>query len=151
MTIWQFNQTLTQRLLSWASTSISTGVSLLLRGNTFQQGVGTQFVGWGVINLLIALIGGRSSRRRAAAPTAYTPATVERETRNLRRILWINTGLDVFYVLGGWQLARTKGKDDARWRGQGWGIILQGAFLFFFDLGHALLLSSPSPQESDHV
>ncbi len=150
MTIWQFNQTLTRRLLSWASTSISTGISLLLRGNPFQQGMGTQFVGWGVINMLIALIGGRSSRQRAAAPDAQEPETIAKETRNLRRLLWINTGLDVFYMLGGWQLARTKGKTDPRWLGQGWGIIVQGAFLFFFDLIHAVLLSDSSTRERTH-
>ncbi len=151
MTIWQFNQTLTRRLLSWASASIATGLSLLLHGSPTQQGVGTQFVGWGVINLLIALIGGRSSRQRAAAPAAHQPETLAKETRNLRRLLWINTGLDVFYMLGGWQLARTKGKADPRWRGQGWGIVAQGAFLFFFDLIHAFILSDWRAKEHDRV
>lgn len=147
MTIWQFHQTLTRRLLSWASASIATGLSLLLRGRPMQQGVGTQFVGWGVINLLIALLGGRSSRRRAAASDANTPETTAKEARNIRRLLWVNTGLDVFYILGGWQLARTKGKTDPRWRGQGWGIVIQGAFLFVFDLIHAFLVPDPSTQE----
>jgi hypothetical protein len=33
---------------------------------------------------------------------------------------------------------RTKGKADAQWRGHGWGIFVQGKFLFWFDLYHAL-------------
>jgi hypothetical protein len=43
----------------------------------------------------------------------------------------------VLYVLGGLWLARTKGEDDEFWRGSGWGIVVQGAFLFVFDLIHA--------------
>ena len=36
-------------------------------------------------------------------------------------------------------LARTKGATDEKMRGQGWGIVLQGLFLFKFDLIHGLL------------
>lgn len=140
MTIWAFQEMVTRRLLAWGSSSMATGAGLLLRGDAFRQGVGVQFAGWGFINMLIAIIGGRSSRRRAELPEANDPATIIRETSNLRRILWINTGLDVLYMLGGWQLTRTKGREDERWRGQGWGIVVQGAFLFFFDLIHALIL-----------
>ena len=41
-------------------------------------------------------------------------------------------------MAGGVWLARTKGREDAGWRGQGWGIVVQGAFLFLFDLYHAM-------------
>ena len=42
-------------------------------------------------------------------------------------------------MLGGFIFARTKGAADEKLRGQGWGIVLQGLFLFKFDLIHALL------------
>ena len=35
-------------------------------------------------------------------------------------------------------LALTLGVDSPFWRGNGWGIVVQGGFLFFFDLLHAL-------------
>ena len=52
----------------------------------------------------------------------------------------VNTGLDVLYVLGGWRAMRGRGSADTRWRGRGLGIVLQGGFLFFFDLLNALAL-----------
>ncbi|MBN1486484.1 MAG: hypothetical protein JW981_02505 [Anaerolineae bacterium] len=55
----------------------------------------------------------------------------------MRRILSVNTGLDVLYVGGGLLVAKSKGRDDDVWRGAGSGIVVQGAFLFFFDLFHA--------------
>jgi hypothetical protein len=67
------------------------------------------------------------------------PAVQAAEKRKLGRILWVNAGLDVFYVLGGASAARTRGADDEHWRGRGVGIMAQGGFLFFFDLVNALL------------
>ncbi|MBM4427863.1 MAG: hypothetical protein FJ031_11590 [Chloroflexi bacterium] len=66
--------------------------------------------------------------------------TAPKETANLKRILLINTALDVFYVAGGIALIFTLGAENPEWRGHGWGIIVQGGFLFFFDLFHALKL-----------
>ena len=66
-----------------------------------------------------------------------------REARNLRRILLINTGLDVLYVTSGVALALTLGVDNPFWRGNGWGIVVQGGFLFCFDLLHALGVPRP--------
>jgi hypothetical protein len=66
-----------------------------------------------------------------------------REARNLRRILLINTGLDVLYVTGGIALALTLGADNPFWRGNGWGVVVQGGFLFAFDLFHALCAPTP--------
>jgi carboxylesterase len=51
--------------------------------------------------------------------------------------LWINTGLDVLYIAGGITLASILGPGNPGWLGHGWGIMVQGAFLFFFDLIHA--------------
>ena len=100
------------------------------------RGVGEQYVGWGVINALIALIGRQgASRQRSAAPSDAAA-----QKRTLSRLLWVNTGLDVLYVLGGWRAMRGRGSADARWRGRGLGIVLQGGFLFFFDLLNALAL-----------
>ena len=56
---------------------------------------------------------------------------------SLRNTLLINAGLDVAYVLGGvYMLSRP----EETWRGAGWGIIVQGAFLLAFDLLHAYLV-----------
>jgi carboxylesterase len=81
---------------------------------------------------------------------------MERESRKLKRTLWINTGLDLLYIAGGIILAATLGGSNPVWGGHGWGIIVQGAFLLFFDLIHAQcvppgLLSQPLQAFNDPV
>ena len=84
-----------------------------------------------------------------------------REARWLSRILWVNTGLDVIYILGGLWLFQTWGEGSSLWQGHGVGIIIQGGFLFLFDLSHAFSLTplasrlapigSPGPPAPTHL
>lgn len=143
MNVWRFQERLTARLLAWAATSIMTGLLLTRRDDEFAKGVGEQFIGWGIINAAIAMFGRRSAQRRRDAPDSGSAQTISVERRNLLRLLRINTGLDVIYIAGGAWAAWTRGADDERWRGRGWGIIVQGAFLFVFDLIHAQRLAQP--------
>ncbi len=137
---------LSGRLMRWAGFSIGTGIALVLtktrdpNARTFNQGVGSQFIGWGAIDGLLAFFGAQYASRKMAEVDGHTQGAQARARRNLRTILSVNTGLDVLYVIGGLWLARHKGKDNAFWRGSGWGIVGQGAFLFIFDLVHALQL-----------
>ena len=61
----------------------------------------------------------------------------------MRKLLWINNALDVVYVAGGTALIILYGNGSVFWRGTGWGIVVQGAFLFAFDLYHALRVPDP--------
>lgn len=134
--IWNFQLRIANRLLLWAKLSIASGfMAILQRG--FWRGLGLQFVVWGLINALIALMGkSNTQKRRQQLPDHNQPHILQRESRNLRGLLWINIVLDLFYILGGsWLASRNPLK--AFQRGNGWGIILQGAFLFCFDLFHA--------------
>ncbi len=124
-----FTQTIMRRLLLWGALSTLGGVLLQFSRKPFWIGVGQQAIGWGVIDTLIALIAGRATSRSFSG-------------RILRRVLLFNAALDVLYMLGGFIFARTKGATDEKLRGQGWGIVLQGLFLFKFDLIHALLTSN---------
>lgn len=136
MSLWRFQQRLTGMLLGWAAASIGVGLALRRGGDALPRGVGEQYVGWGVINALIALIGRQGASRQRSAALSDAAA----QKRTLSRLLWVNTGLDVLYVLGGWRVMRGRGAADAHWRGRGLGIVLQGGFLFFFDLLNALAL-----------
>jgi hypothetical protein len=139
MSIWQFNKTLTQRLLRLNIINIALGLPLLLHGG-FWRGVGSQCIGWGLINIGIALGGNAlTQRRRASLPDPDDPQVVAAEARALRRVLWVNAGLDILYMLGGQRLAATRGADNPLYRGVGRGITLQGGLLFAFDVLHALL------------
>lgn len=139
MNIWQFQNLLTRRLLTINAANILAGL-LVLPAAAFWRGFGTQAVGWGLVNVGIAVFGGRAARRRSLAPDALEQAVMAREARSLCRLLWINAGLDVLYMLGGWQLTRRAAPGDALRRGHGWGIVAQGGLLFVFDVAHALLL-----------
>ena len=132
MSVQPFTQTIMRRLFWWGALSTIGGVILQSTRRPFWIGVGQQAIGWGIIDALIALVAGRSTSKPFSGKT-------------LRRILLFNAGLDILYILGGLSLARTKGATDEKMRGQGWGIVLQGVFLFKFDLIHARLMSSCPP------
>ena len=132
MSLQLFTQTIMRRLLLWGVLSTIGGVILQFTRSPFWIGVGQQAIGWGIIDALIALFAGRPNSEPFSGKT-------------LRLILLFNAALDVLYMLGGLTLARTKGATDEKMRGQGWGIALQGLFLFKFDLIHGLL--APSHEE----
>ncbi|MGQ9491556.1 MAG: alpha/beta hydrolase [Anaerolineae bacterium] len=135
--IWDFQDTLSRRLLLWSALSVVAGAILLLTGGGFWRGFGVQALAWGAIDAAIALFGQRSAARRRARGL-HSAEALAHEATNLRRLLWINTALDVLYVTGGLVLLYTWGAQNPFAAGNGWGIIAQGGFLFFFDLLHAL-------------
>ncbi len=142
MSIWDFQKRLSATLSGWAASSMGSGALMVALGDEYLKGMGEQFVGWGAVNMAIAQVGSRSAARRRTEPDAYTPAVLDEEQRKLSRLLWINAGLDVVYVLGGLYMASTRGADDERWRGRGWGIVAQGGFLLAFDVVQALALAN---------
>lgn len=140
MKLWHFQRRLTGLLLGWAAASIGVGLAVGRGGDALRRGVGEQYAGWGVVNAIIAIVGRRGADRRHSRPDGNTPEAIAAEKRMLSRLLWLNTGLDVLYVLGGRRVMRGRGAGDTHWRGRGLGIVLQGGFLFFFDLLNALAL-----------
>lgn len=138
--IWSFQLSLTRRLMVWSIASIVVGIVFLFFG-TLWRGIGTQFIAWGGIDLLIAIAGRiGTDKRKSRLSLDELTASAPKECANLKRILLINTVLDVLYVCGGLALILTLGATDVFWYGNGMGIILQGGFLFIFDLYHALKL-----------
>ena len=140
MNIWHFSRLVTDRLLRWGVASVVIGVLLQRHRNPLWKGIGTQSAGWGVIDALIALGGGIIMQNKIASlPNPGDEQAQQKEKSSLKMILWGNTALDVFYVLGGAWLARSDKGDGVR-RGHGLGIMLQGGFLFVFDFLHALFI-----------
>ncbi|MFW9831163.1 MAG: DUF6992 family protein [Candidatus Thorarchaeota archaeon] len=106
-------------LIAWSIASIIVGVILLLVPVSLLQGIGLQAFLWGLIDILIAVVGIFRQKEQSAGKAA--------------RFLRINVFLDVGYQLVGlvlivflWQ--------NAFLLGNGVGIIIQGAFLFVVDL-----------------
>lgn len=141
--IWSFQLNLIRRLAIWALLSILLGLAMLIPQSLFWLGIGIQFIAWGVVDGAVAWIGYRSARKRQTNITADQKQQSMQisEKRRLGRILWINTAVDVLYVLGGGYLARIFGATNPFWYGTGIGVIIQGGFLFFFDWLHARRLS----------
>ena len=141
MNIWEFSTVIMRRLLAWAGFSLTTGAAMLAQPDRFWRGVGAQFAGWALVNAAIAVFGDRATtRRQASLPDPLSAPAQSEQRRSLKILLWVNTGLDVLYVLGGLALMRSAAPEERLRRGTGTGIQAQGTFLFFFDLVHALLL-----------
>ena len=138
MDVWTFSSQLTRRLLFWSGLSVLISAAIVFSSNPFLRGLGIQFFAWGVIDAAIAYFGAKASEKKRSRLGGSASAEAEaKESRWLERILWINTGLDVFYVFGGLWLMQTWGMNSLLWKGHGVGIIIQGGFLLFFDFFHA--------------
>jgi len=86
---------------------------------------GVQNIGWGAIDGGIALFA-----KQAIAKKRKTGFDPEKERKNFQKTLLLNTMLDVVYIGVGSVLAAS-GKDKLK--GHGYGVIVQGSFLFLFD------------------
>ncbi len=133
--IYYYQKILSHRLFAWGVLSILVGVILgLIHPALFWKGVGLQSVLWGLVDAAIALFALRGLDKKIQTPPESH--VLRRDASRLQKILWVNTGLDVLYVLGGlWMMS--SGGDDW-WRGMGLGILIQGGFLLLFDALHAI-------------
>ena len=136
MNIFQFQDKVSKRLMRWSIGNIIVGF-LFRFGGKFGKNLGNQFITWGIIDAGIAIAGQIAKRNRIDnMENPGLPEIKAKESANLTKILWLNAGLDIFYIIGGYLLAK-RDKGDGVAKGNGLGIIIQGAFLLFFDAFHA--------------
>ena len=140
--VWSFNRRLTHRLMAWAIPSMVLGLLHQLNRNEFLRALGLQSAVWGGVDAIIAQVGQVSAERKQMAATATTEIA---HATTLRRLLWLNAALDVLYVVVGVLLLRRSKR--AAQRGHGMAVIVQGGFLFLFDMIHAL--RTPRLADSD--
>ncbi len=152
--IWDYQHLISRRLLLWSFISVVAGLLVFGRGD-FWRGFAIQALVWAAVDAVIALFGLRSSLPKLFRPVDL--AAAEKETKKLRKILWVNFGLDVLYIAGGSWLYLFRGVESPFLAGTAVGIIVQGGFLLFFDLWHALNtpLETPLPdlgifKEAEH-
>lgn len=95
---------------------------------------------WGAVNLGLAGVGYYNAIK--GNPSLFSLAQTISEQQSMEKILLLNTGLDIAYLSTGFFL-REKSKSHTnrpeRLYGYGNSLILQGAWLFAFDLGFYLL------------
>jgi hypothetical protein len=103
-------------------------------------------LGWGLINTGIAGLGYYSAMKGDMTMSAVE---LLHENNKLKNILLFNAGLDLAYVASGFYLKereKSATSNKGRLRGFGNSIIMQGAFLFVFDLGMVYHFSKADKQ-----
>ena len=121
---------------SWAIGNITWGLIAQSNSAGIEKGFHQMNAGWNVVNLGIAGLGFLSARKANAAN--FTAAESLKEQHKIEKLLLLNSGLDVGYMMAGLYL-NERGKNRTREKGlqqQGFGrsLLLQGGFLFAFDL-----------------
>ena len=143
---WRHAARISAQLAAWGLASVALGAALLLMGPLawlpaevvpVARGFGIQCLVWGAIDGAIALLGMRDLRRRRAAGEHTEAGGSHAFAARLRKLLRLNAGLDVVYVLAGLALVLL-------WRtpeglGHGLGVMVQGGFLLAFDGWHGWL------------
>lgn len=120
-------------LASWSVANIAWSASQLSQSNSLKQSYHQMNLGWNAVNLVIAGFG---------LYQAYNPETGLSlwqsldEQAKIKRILAVNAALDLAYIAGGFYL-REYAKSSSnfnRYEGFGRAVIVNGAFLFGFDV-----------------
>ena len=100
-TIYQYQQKTMPILLGWGLASMIGGIPLYRNNNPFFKHVGMQFLAWGAIDALIALLGLRSAARKQRAwelGEIHTDQAAKDRT-GFQILVGINSALDVGYLL----------------------------------------------------
>src|SRR5690348_15851237 len=117
MNIWDFSQQLSQRLFRLNLINIFTGL-WLASGDGFWRGFGSQNIGWGVINIVIAAVGSIMTRRRYnTLPNPHAGEIQRKVSRGLKRLLLFTAGLYIFYIVRAWRFARSRAWHDQQQQG----------------------------------
>ena len=114
-------------LLGWGIANMVSGAAML---GTEYRDFGVMNASWGAINTGIALFALRGASQNY--PDEYTHWDILREEQQFNRIVALNTGLDVGYMIAGYAMMR-EGRDSMI-RQYGTSVLVQGAFLFVYDL-----------------
>ncbi len=131
----------------WAAGNIILGLSLFPGSTGSTRQFHIMNAGWNAINLGLATFGYISAIK--ADPASYDLYQTLAENRKIQHLLLFNAGLDIGYMLGGaFLIERSKNteKNTDLPRGFGQSIILQGAFLFAFDLIAFIAQTAENPK-----
>ena len=127
---------------SWSLSSIAWGITGYNSSNDSYKYFSQMNVAWGAINVGLALPGYLKARKGGNLNYNYNKTYTEQT--KIEKIFLFNTALDVAYVMGGLLLKERAIWDienSAQWTGFGNAIIMQGSFLFAFDLAMAAIHS----------
>lgn len=130
---------------TWAVANIAVGSILASKKSGEAKYFHQMNAGWNAVNLVIAGIGYYGVSK--IDPAALDLFGSVEGNYQIQKILLFNAGLDVGYMLGGaYMMGRSKhlalDKKPERLKGWGKSIVLQGGFLFVFDVATYWVLAS---------
>lgn len=124
----------------WGAGNLATGFLLMGQADGSTKHFHQMNAGWGAINLGLATFSYLASAK--TDPASFNTFQTFEEQHKIQKILLFNAGLDLAYITGGLYLRERSNNPSGnpeRLRGFGESIILQGSFLFVFDLAVFLL------------
>lgn len=130
----QINKNGMKVLGGWALGNMVWGGIMMTQTEGATQSFHQTNVVWNGVNVAIAGLGYYGAMRKKSNPSFEDVRKINEKTR---QSLLFNAGLDLGYMaLGGWLIERSKRDMDNRemLEGAGWSLVLQGGFLFTFDL-----------------
>ncbi|MGY6558387.1 MAG: DUF6992 family protein [Nitritalea sp.] len=117
---------------SWAIGNMAWGASQLGSTSGRVRGFHEMNIGWNAVNLAIAGVGYYSATRASDGGSLLLSL---QEQHSIEKVLLVNAALDVGYMVGGlYLIERGQRREQPRLQGWGQSVMLQGAFLFSFDL-----------------
>lgn len=132
---------------TWAVSNIAVGSVMTGKTSGENRSFHQMNAGWNAINLAIAGYGYYIAAKTDAA--SLDLVTSMKDNHNLQKLLLLNAGLDVGYLLGGAYLmekAKNTENRPERLKGFGRSIVLQGAFLLAFDVSTYWIMASKNNQ-----
>ncbi len=133
---------------SWSLANMTSGLALRPKSTGEDVYFYQMNVLWNTVNLGIASLGYLNAKNEFASSE---PMSVLEKQMKLEKSLLFNTGLDIAYVATGALLMEkarnvTSIKKHDQFRGYGRSLVLQGAFLFLFDLSFYAVESGSSKE-----
>ncbi len=122
-------------LSAWAVLNFLTSSFWLFRSKGMNKYFHQMNIGWNLVNVAIVIF---SLYGIEPNPTITSQFLVE-EQSFIERFLFLNIGLDCAYMALGWGMIQRSlhlQKNPLRLRGFGKSLLIQGGFLFLFDLGY---------------
>ncbi len=120
-------------LASWSVLNIAWSSTQLNNSDPLKQSYHQMNLGWNAVNLVIAGFGIYQAHKFSGDLTVWQSLE---EQASIKRILAVNAALDLAYVASGFYLREYAFRADnfARYEGFGRAVIVNGAFLFGFDV-----------------
>lgn len=135
----RFRKTGMTVLGSWAIANLAGGLALRANAEGSTRYFHEMNALWNTVNLGLATAGYIGAMRLG---TDGGLMALHNEAATLDKTLLFNAGLDLAYIAGGLYMterSRRVGENSERWLGYGRSLMVQGAFLFLFDVGMVLV------------